>query len=430
MPKPRLHWISPLPPARTDIAHYTRRILPDLCREADVTLWTDATSWDPELESFCSVRQYNPETLVPRLMCIQEADAPATVFAHIGNSWVFHSLILQLALRMPTVVVLHDLALQEMYLDTISAKRLLPEIYRQGMQRAYGDAGLAMADRALSHSVDRGALSQDMPFFQLCLQQAHAVVTHTQTARDAVRNALDVPVYNLHLPFTNSSHATADRPSKGPLRFVQFGHTGPNRRLELVLEALADIKDTADFTFDIIGHVWDPDRIQRKRNELGLKDQVFLHGFLPEPVLDFALSRAHLAFNLRNPTMGEASGSQLRIWRAAGASVVTDHGWYAELPDETVFKVPLEREKEALVALLKQISMDRHIGHEKGQSGFKRLSQLHAPDQYAREITNIARSNEADAHNHALRKSFNRLKMDMAPETRAVASNRFAALFQ
>ena len=54
--RPVIHWVSPLLPAETDIAHYTRRILPALCARADVTLWTDATTWDRELDRFCHGR--------------------------------------------------------------------------------------------------------------------------------------------------------------------------------------------------------------------------------------------------------------------------------------------------------------------------------------------------------------------------------------
>ena len=46
---PTIHWVSPLPPAATDIGHYTLRILHDLTKLANVVLWTDASKWDPNL---------------------------------------------------------------------------------------------------------------------------------------------------------------------------------------------------------------------------------------------------------------------------------------------------------------------------------------------------------------------------------------------
>ena len=56
--KPRLHWVSPLPPAETDIAHYTRRILPELAAETDLVLWTDAPDWDRHLHQIAPVQYW------------------------------------------------------------------------------------------------------------------------------------------------------------------------------------------------------------------------------------------------------------------------------------------------------------------------------------------------------------------------------------
>ncbi len=71
---------------------------------------------------------------------------------------------------------------------------------------------------------------------------------------------------------------------------------------------------------------------------------VTLHGFVPAEDLEAALTSAHLAINLRFPTMGEASVSQLQIWDHALPSLVTRVGWYATLPQETVAFVRPEHE--------------------------------------------------------------------------------------
>ena len=109
--------------------------------------------------------------------------------------------------------------------------------------------------------------------------------------------------------------------------------------------------------------------------ETGLECRVEVHGFVPEPELDAKLAEAHLVFNLRYPTMGEASGSQLRIWNAAAAAVVTDLGWYGSLPDDTVFKIPLEGEITALQDLIRRINADRSLGAALGQAGRFRLAR-------------------------------------------------------
>ena len=57
---------------------------------------------------------------------------------------------------------------------------------------------------------------------------------------------------------------------------------------------------------------------------------------------------------LRAPTMGETSGSAIRTLSLGKPLVVSDVGWFAELPDDVALKVPVgEGEVEALVAALR-----------------------------------------------------------------------------
>ena len=73
-----------------------------------------------------------------------------------------------------------------------------------------------------------------------------------------------------------------------------------------ILEALAPLRDEVPFRFDIMGHVWDEAYVMRRVDELGLQGRVSILGFVSEARLDAALASAHLVFNLRHPTMGEA----------------------------------------------------------------------------------------------------------------------------
>jgi hypothetical protein len=70
---PRIHWFSPLAPARTDIAHYTGRLLPALAARASVTLWTSQPHWYSGLKRHATVRRFDPEEI--RWETIHEADS-------------------------------------------------------------------------------------------------------------------------------------------------------------------------------------------------------------------------------------------------------------------------------------------------------------------------------------------------------------------
>jgi len=397
--KPKVHWVSPLPEAETDIAHYTARILPELAAACDLTLWTDARDWDRSLEAHCPVRYLDPDRVLPHDFArAGRGSGPDAVFVHIGNSWVFHSGLLRLVRRIPSIVVLHDLAIQELCFDAMHNHCFPRDIYETDITRWHGTAGLSAAREVFDGRVKPIELAKTYPGFELTLDRAVSVLAHTPAAFEAVRATGIAPAYHLDLPFLPSAQAgPAARAETGPLRFVQFGYIGPNRRLEQVLEALSSLRHEIDFRFDIIGKVWDPRHVQARLDELGLSGCVHIHGFVPEAELDARLAEAHLVFNLRYPTMGEASGSQLRIWNASAAAVVTDLGWYGSLPEDTAFKIPLEREQEALQDLIRRLHTDRTTGQAIGAAGRARLESHHTPVRYAQAIAHVARRFAEDA---------------------------------
>jgi glycosyltransferase involved in cell wall biosynthesis len=397
--KPKVHWVSPIPEANTDIAHYTFRILPELAAVTDLTVWTDARHWDRSVDAICPVRKIDPHHTLPRDFAkAGHGDGPDAIFIHIGNSWAFHSGLLQLARRVPSIIVLHDLAIQEMLHDAMRFAGFPRDTYEAEMLRWYGEDGLKAAQDVLARRSGANVLSETYPGFHLALDRAAAVLSHTPAAFEAVKATGIVPSYQLDLPFRPSASApSAERAKDGPLRLVQFGHIGPNRRLWEVLEALGPLKNEIDFKLDIMGNVWDRPLLSEKLERFGLERHVEVHGFVPEPELDAALAQAHLVFNLRYPTMGEASGSQLRIWNAAAAAVVTDLGWYGSLPDDTVFKIPLEGETAALQDLIRRVNADRSLGATLGQTGRTRLETRHTPALYAKGIADIAERFEEDA---------------------------------
>lgn len=397
--RPRVHWISPLPPAETDIAHYTARILPELAETCALTLWTDAPRWDRALERHAPVRRLDLDRAVARDFAAGgQGGATDTLFVHIGNSAPFHAGLLRLVRRIPAVVVLHDLAIQELCHDAIHSHRFSWATYEAEMARWHGARGRALARAVRAGRLSPFDMAREIPGFEIVLDRAIAVLAHSPAAFEAVAATGAVPAWRMELPFRPSARPpVAARAGTGPLRLVQFGYIGLNRRLFEVLEALAPLAGEIDFRFDIMGKVWDPAAVRARIRALGLEARVTLHGFVPEPELDRRLAEAHLVFNLRHPTMGEASGSQLRIWNAAAAAAVTDQGWYADLPAETVFRIPLEGEADALRALLRRLDADRTLCARVGAAGRARLEARHTPALYARGIAALARRAEAAA---------------------------------
>jgi len=413
-PRPTIHWVSPLFPAQTDIAHYTARILPALSAKAEVILWTDAREWDVTLERFCTVKHFDPDTISPRdFTATRRGAGPEMLFIHIGNSWVYHAGLMRLAQRMPSIVVLHDLAIQELMIESVEHDEWDASAYLAGMEKWYGAEGGQIGQACLDKTERGSVISSKMPGFELVLEKARAVLTHTDVACDAVRTRLPhLPCFLLPLPFEVGPQPTFKRAVSGPLRLLQFGWIGPNRRLEQVLEALAKMPADFDYRLDVMGKIWNPDVIQTKVAELGLGKRVHLHGFVLEVVLEDALRQAHLVLNLRHPSMGEASGSQLRIWNAGSTAAVTREGWYAGLPADVSYLIDLEDETAQLHRLFSKLAADRSLGQPVGRAGRAYFETHHAAETYVQEIIKLAQQTALNARQTLALRSHARLKSD------------------
>ena len=88
--------------------------------------------------------------------------------------------------------------------------------------------------------------------------------------------------------------------------------------------------------------------------------------------------------------MGEASGTQLRIWDHALPSLVTKVGWYDELPDDTVWFVRPEHENKDIIAALRDFAENPECFMQMGKNGKKYLEQWHDTDTYTQAIIRFA----------------------------------------
>lgn len=384
----RLNWFSPLPPAKTGIADYSFGILPELSSRAEVTLWTDRPGWDPQLETYARVRHYQPD----RIDWV-ELNRAELSFYNIGNNHLHHASIWQVSRRSPGVVILHDVRLHDFFESLYRGHWRDQAGYLAQIEKHYGEEGLRIATEFVSaRHGDFDLMAQRFPMTGAVLENALAAVVHTKDAVDELRgsNRCRCPVFYAPLPSAPiiTSPATDGR-AASTHRLIIFGHIGRNRRLDAVLEALAQLSQRNLFQLDIYGEIDDPKTLQQRIQRLNLKETVKVHGYAPAAELDHALSTAALAINLRYPTMGEASASQLRIWEHALPSLVTRVGWYASLSPDAVAHVRPENEVSDILSHLETFLQDPGRFARMGQHGRHLVETEHHPKIYVSTIVSL-----------------------------------------
>lgn len=393
----KLNWFSPLPPARSGIADYAFGILPALLKHAEVTLWTDQKEWDPAIDKLVTVRQYQPDRIDWR-----ELNRSDLSIYHIGNNHLFHAAIWQVSRRSAGIVILHDFRLHDFFESLYRGRWRDQHGYLALMNAYYGSPGLQAAlEFVNAEHADYDLMAQRFPLTLAGLENALGALVHTQEAFEELRSSNRLPVVYAPLPSPVTSRPHARRAAGNPYGLIIFGHIGRNRRLTTVLDAFAQVQERHRFHLDIYGEIDDSKTLRHQIHKLNLGEMVSVHGYAPETELDQALDAASLAINLRYPTMGEASASQLRIWDHALPSLVTKVGWYGSLSDEIVGHVRPEHEIDDIRSHLESFleNPDRYAGM--GERGFRYVREVHNPEVYVQTIVSLA----SDARQLMLRKT-------------------------
>jgi glycosyltransferase involved in cell wall biosynthesis len=384
----KINWFSPLPPAETGIALYTATLIPALQKRADLTLWTDQQDWDKRVARGVLVRRF--DSRYPHWNELNRADIS---IYNIGNN-ILHRGIWETSRRHAGVVILHDSHLQHFFADLYLHHLQDAGGYRQAMRRYHGAKALAAVDGYLIQALSINQLSESFPLTGLALENAFCGVTHSMAGLHMPAFPPAPPMFCLNLPYASEGlarhPAIVPKTSTGaPYQLIAFGFMGPNRRLEPFLEAWSGIPQKSMFRLCIAGRVWDGGYLQKRIQELGLGDLAQICGYLTEEDLHSELARSDLAINLRYPTMGEASLSQLLIWEHGLPSLVTQVGWYATLPRESVAFVRPESEIQDIRRHLRKFLEDPEGFAEMGLRGRETLEREHSPERYAESLLHL-----------------------------------------
>ncbi len=332
----KVAYYSPLPPERSGIADYSALLLPELERRIDVAV----------------VRR--PGRRVPR--------GTDLALYHVGNDPEHHWWIVEALRKRPGVVVLHDFVLHHLVAG-MTLGRKNSEGYLDAMQREAGPVG-----RMLAHGVVDGLLppvwerrAHEYPLTGEVLRYATGVIVHSEYVERCVReHGYAGPVWRIpHPAWPAPETAPADLPGD---RFVVgcFGHLNPAKRVPQLLDAFELLRERVPEALLLLVGSFAPGL------ELELPDGAVHHGYVDEQRLWSFLAATDVCVSLRYPTMGETSGVVVRALSLGRPLVVSDVGWFADLPDEVAIKVPVEGDVEALASALERLARDPERRAEMG----------------------------------------------------------------
>lgn len=384
-----LAWFSPLPPEHSDIANFTRRLTPDLQRRFRMQFFSErpdglvnAETGAPYPTELGGVSPY----LLPVL---NKRDLP---IYNLGNNPVFFSHTRFLSERKPGVVILHDLKMHHFF-EGVYRERLGDQTaYLRLMRKYYGQLGQEAGAAYWRQEVSIDFMAQHFPMIEWAVQGALGIVVHTAQTLQAVGAVTGTPAILIPLPYAAKEGETSRKTAPEQFsptsraRLILFGYLNVNRRIVEFLTALATMPEREHFEVAVVGSMQHQPEVERAIENLGLRGQVNLHGYVAEEVLQAELDRADLAINLRFPSMGEASAAQLRIWDHSLSSLVTFTEGYTSLPTDAVFFVRPEHEAADIQTHLRAFLERPEVFREAGRRGRGHLLANHRPAHYVEQL--------------------------------------------
>lgn len=315
----------------------------------------------------------------------------------LGNS-PWHSRILPLAHSLPGLVVMHDVALTDLVRQAAMESGEIDQLVRR-VEAEHG----SYQGQLLRDASPRGGPSEwltfsaEVPLDDVALQGSLGVVVHSAWHAGKVDGLSfgDVSVAALPVPSArvgfevNQSDGVArllDRVPADELLVVTVGAVNANRRIDLLIEAIAGEPALAERV-----HLWavGPSEaklagdLTRLARSSGLGDRFVITGRVTDALLQDVLARADIAAALRDPVLEGQSASVLTQLLSGTPVLVYDHAHYAELPDDVATKVDPTRPLESLRAELLALVSDDEARVARGERGRDYVLTTRSGEAYA-----------------------------------------------
>lgn len=377
--RPRLAFVSPLPPQRTGIADYAVQLLPALAEHVDIEIVIAQDTLDlPPALAHLPVRS------------VAWLRANAHAFDHImyqvGNS-EYHQHMFALLREHPGIVVLHDF-----FLGNVMAYRQAHNdpagAWTDALFHSHGYPALAAYKQAGS----RPALLKSHPCNLAVLQDATRVIVHSDHAAELARDwygpnaSADWDVVPLPRAAPPALDRQAARAALGigddVFLVCSFGFIGQNKLSDRLLAAwlASSLRVTPHCLLVLVGanHA-SPFGARVAELVRSAGGSVRIAGWSDDTVYRQYLQAADLGVQLRTSAQGETSAAVLDCMNYGLATIVNANGSMAALPPDAVWRMPDAFDDAALTVALETLYGDSARRAALGRSAAALLAGQYRP---------------------------------------------------
>jgi glycosyltransferase involved in cell wall biosynthesis len=381
--RPRLAYVSPLPPDATGVADYSAELIPALSRHYEIDAFVVGTQQSSAAIAGC--RSINDALLLEK--SVRGYDR---IVYNIGNS-PFHQDYLPLVERFPGVVVMHDLYLGDLiyHMERQGDRNLWLRLLYHG--HGYGAVAQLFREGGLASTI------REYPGTLALLQQAQGFIVHNDYSLSLTRRFYGdtIAAKGALVPLGRALPAAVDRvAARRKLNIPHdeilvcslgfLGKTKLNHRLLQIWVATGMAK-RPDCRLVFVGQNGEDEYGQGidRFIEICQLRNVFITGYCPPAVYREFLSATDIAVQLRADSRGETSGTVLDCMAYGVPTIVNREGSLCELPDDAIIKIPQAFSNPDLATPLKLLVDDAEHRAEIGSRARSAIEKDYGPRRSA-----------------------------------------------
>lgn len=358
MRKETMLYISPFWPKKTGISEYSEALIQGLEKYYEVTLLTDDyIIQSKEIKKRFKILKYSE---------LSNIDKFSVLLYNFGNNPDGHEYMYDLFLSHPGYVILHDFSL---YYLTIAHYKNKNSLY-QKIYEIEGIEGIKMIKDSLkSHNQNNlllhKHLAADLPMNKEIIDMARGIFVHSKYTENEIKKINEnLKVYKINLvkcetkkefKKENFIKEYFDIKESAPFIIGAVGFIGPSKQNRLSCMAVKEYNKTH---IDKIHYVM----IGEGNYVDDLLDE-YIHktNFLENNEYFEAINACDLILNLRYPYNGESSATLIQCMAMNKLCVITDIGWFSEIPDNCVRKVPISLNEKELANVINDIKNSKNL---------------------------------------------------------------------
>jgi glycosyltransferase involved in cell wall biosynthesis len=384
--RPRMAYVSPLPPEATGIADYSADLLPALASFYDIDVIVSQNKiTDPWIVAHCKVRSV--------AWFKKNHQDYARVVYNFGNS-PFHEHLFDILSQIPGVVILHDFFLGNLQFYRESYLRI-PNTFSDALYSSHGYK--AIIERYLIE--DDSLVVGKYPANLKVIQQAKGVIVHSEHARDLASQWYGHHVGEawkvLSLPRAAPVLEAGGGQAKLALGFkaddllvCSFGMLGGTKLNHKLVEAWNSsvLASKCNAWLVFVGELPSGpygEELQKQIKKSGC-GQIKITGRVEQANYRQYLQAADVGVQLRAHSRGETSAAVLDCMNYGLPTIINANGSLKEIPSDAVIKLPDEFEADHLIYALESLMSEPKKRRELSIAAKREVEGQHSPEYCAR----------------------------------------------